>query len=83
MGVLYGHYDLLDSLTAYKVRPLPKDPPGKFETGTGNFEGMCGCSVPEYIEWAGKTYGEENGNVMHATTPDGVCDLTRDAALRS
>ncbi len=40
MGVLYGRYDLLDRLTAYKVRPAPKDPPGKFETGTGNFEGM-------------------------------------------
>jgi cysteine desulfurase family protein (TIGR01976 family) len=37
MGVLYGKYDLLDQLTAYKVRPAPQDPPGKFETGTGNF----------------------------------------------
>ena len=42
MGVLYGKYDLLDKLTAYKVRPAPELPPGKFETGTGNFEGMCG-----------------------------------------
>ncbi len=42
MGVLYGKYDLLDRLAAYKVRPAPSDPPGKFETGTGDFEGMCG-----------------------------------------
>jgi selenocysteine lyase/cysteine desulfurase len=60
MGVLYGKYDLLDSLTAYKVRPAPKDPPGKFETGTGNFEGMCGVlGVLEYIEWVGETFGGE------------------------
>ena len=42
MGVLYGRYDLLDQLTAYKVRLAPQNLPGKFETGTGNFEGMCG-----------------------------------------
>jgi selenocysteine lyase/cysteine desulfurase len=61
MGVLYGRYDLLDRLTAYKVRPAPKDPPGKFETGTGNFEGMCGVlGALEYIEWVGKTFGAEH-----------------------
>jgi len=61
MGVLYGHYDLLDGLTAYKVRPASKDPPGKFETGTGNFEGMCGVlGALEYIEWVGETFGDEH-----------------------
>jgi cysteine desulfurase family protein (TIGR01976 family) len=61
MGVLYGRYDLLDSLTAYKVRPAPKDPPGKFETGTGNFEGMCGVlGALEYIDWVGETFGAEH-----------------------
>jgi cysteine desulfurase family protein (TIGR01976 family) len=61
MGVLYGKYDLLDRLTAYKVRPAPQDPPGKFETGTGNFEGMCGVlGALEYIEWVGETFGGEH-----------------------
>jgi cysteine desulfurase family protein (TIGR01976 family) len=61
MGVLFGRYDLLDSLRAYKVRPAPKDPPGKFETGTGNFEGMCGVlGALEYIEWVGETFGAEH-----------------------
>jgi len=61
MGVLFGKYNLLDQLTAYKVRPAPKDPPGKFETGTGNFEGMCGIlGALEYIEWVGKTFGGEH-----------------------
>jgi selenocysteine lyase/cysteine desulfurase len=61
MGVLYGKYNLLDRLTAYKVRPAPSDPPGKFETGTGNFEGMCGVlGALEYIEWVGETFGVEH-----------------------
>jgi selenocysteine lyase/cysteine desulfurase len=61
MGVLYGRYDLLDQLMAYKVRPAPQDPPGKFETGTGNFEGMCGLmGALEYIEWVGETFGAEH-----------------------
>ena len=61
MGVLYGKYDMLDRLTAYKVRPAPADPPGKFETGTGNFEGMCGVlGALEYIEWVGETFGAEH-----------------------
>ena len=60
MGVLYVRYDLLDRLTAYKVRPAPQDPPGKFETGTGNFEGMCGVlGALEYIEWVGESFGDE------------------------
>lgn len=60
MGVLYGKYDLLDKLTAYRVRPAPDSPPGKFETGTGNFEGMCGVlGALEYIEWVGETSGAE------------------------
>jgi selenocysteine lyase/cysteine desulfurase len=60
MSVLYESYDLLDSLRAYKVRPAPKDPPKKFETGTGNFEGMCGVlGALEYIEWVGETFGTE------------------------
>ncbi len=44
MGVLYGSDDLLDSLRADKVRLAPKDPSGKFENDTDNFEGMCGGS---------------------------------------
>ena len=61
VGVLFGKYDLLDELTAYRVRPAPSDPPGKFETGTGNFEGMCGVlGALEYLEWVGKTFGAEH-----------------------
>ena len=60
LGVLYGRYELLEQLQAYKVRPAPVDPPGKFETGTGNFEHMAGLlGAVEYFEWLGQHFGEE------------------------
>ena len=59
-GALYGRYELLEELFPYKVRPAPKDPPGKFETGTQNHEGMAGVlGAIEYLEWVGKTFGED------------------------
>ena len=62
LGVLYGRYELLDKLTAYRVRPAPQDPPGKFETGTGNFEHMAGLlGALEYFEWVGEQYGQSYG----------------------
>ena len=42
MGVLYGKYDLLDKLTAYKVRPALIDPPDNCEPGTGNIGRIYG-----------------------------------------
>jgi selenocysteine lyase/cysteine desulfurase len=42
LGVLYGKYDLLDRLWAYKVRPAPGEPPGKYETGTQNHSDALG-----------------------------------------
>jgi cysteine desulfurase family protein (TIGR01976 family) len=59
-GILYGRYDLLDGLTAYKVRPAPARPPGKFETGTQNHEGIAGVlGAVEYLAWVGETFGGE------------------------
>jgi cysteine desulfurase family protein (TIGR01976 family) len=53
-GILYGRFELLDELMAYKVRPAPNDPPGKFETGTQNHEGIAGVlGAVEYLEWVG------------------------------
>ena len=60
VGVLYGKNELLAELTAYKVRPAPDDPPGKFETGTGNFEGIAGVlGALEYLEWVGAAFGQD------------------------
>ena len=50
LGVLFGKPEHLESLRAYKVRPAPNDPPGKFETGTQNHEGIAGAlGALEYI----------------------------------
>ena len=58
-GFLYGRYDLLDRLLAYKVRPAPNEPPGKFETGTQNHEGIAGLlGALEYLEWVGSSFGD-------------------------
>jgi cysteine desulfurase family protein (TIGR01976 family) len=65
VGMLYGKYEFLDSLQAYKVRPAPKDPPGKFETGTQNHEGIAGVlGALEYLEWIGDTFGVPYGDPL-------------------
>ena len=57
-GVLYGRYDLLDELPAYKVRPAGDAPPDKFETGTQSFEAMAGtAAVVDYLASVGRRYG--------------------------
>lgn len=59
-GILYGKYDLLDRLTAYKVRPSGQLPPDKFETGTQSFESISGVlGTLEYLAWLGTTFGSE------------------------
>jgi cysteine desulfurase family protein (TIGR01976 family) len=54
-GVLWGRADLLDGLTAYKVRPASSQPPAvRFETGTPSFEGQAGVlGTIDYLEWLG------------------------------
>jgi len=59
-AALYGRYELLDELEAYKVRPATNQPPGKWETGTQNHEGIAGVlGALEYFEWLGKAFGGE------------------------
>src|SRR3990172_561353 len=56
VGIMFGKYDLLDRLQAYKVRPAEDKPPHKFETGTQNHEGLAGVlGAVEYLEWLGKS----------------------------
>jgi cysteine desulfurase family protein (TIGR01976 family) len=53
-GILYGKYDLLDQLKAYKVRPAHNEPPHKFETGTQSFESIAAVhGALEYFESLG------------------------------
>ena len=60
VGVLYGRYDLLDNLKAYKVLPASIYPPEKFETGTKSHEGIAGVlGVIEYLEQIGGMQDKE------------------------
>ncbi|HSG18838.1 MAG TPA: cysteine desulfurase-like protein [Anaerolineae bacterium] len=57
-GIMYGKYDHLDSLEAYKVRPAPGKPPGKWETGTQSFESLAGVKAAvDYLEEIGRVAG--------------------------
>jgi len=75
IGILYGRYDLLDEMVAYKVRPASNEPPEKFETGTQSWEGIAGVlGALEYFEWIGTEFGGDykaryeanfNGRALH------------------
>ncbi len=55
IGVLYGKSKHLERLKAYKVRPAPSRPPGRFETGTQNHEGIAGVlGTLEYLGMLGE-----------------------------
>jgi cysteine desulfurase family protein (TIGR01976 family) len=61
IGALYGKLELLDRIRPYKVRPAPNDPPGKFETGTQNHEGLAGAlGAIEYLAELGEAYSEDH-----------------------
>jgi len=53
-GVLYGRREVFDALPAYKLRPAED----RFETGTGNFEGLAGVTAAvDYLADVGTTAG--------------------------
>jgi cysteine desulfurase family protein (TIGR01976 family) len=65
VGALYGKLELLEELKAYKVRPAPQEPPGKWMTGTQNHEGIAGIlGALEYFEWLAEEFGEEQQRAL-------------------
>jgi selenocysteine lyase/cysteine desulfurase len=68
VGILYGKLDLLERLSAYKVRPADDRLPYKFETGTLNHERIAGTrAAVEYLAQipnikAGARRGRDGGN---------------------
>jgi len=59
VGALYGKLELLEDLKAYKVRPAPNNPPGKWMTGTQNHEGIAGVlGALEYFEWLADEFAD-------------------------
>ncbi|MGD8402201.1 MAG: cysteine desulfurase-like protein [Anaerolineales bacterium] len=65
VGILYGKMELLEDLKAYKVRPAPNDPPGKWMTGTQNHESIAGVlGALEYFEWLTDQFGDTQKRSM-------------------
>jgi cysteine desulfurase family protein (TIGR01976 family) len=80
-GVLWGRYDLLERLSAYKVRPAGDAPPDKWETGTQSFESIAGVlGAIEYLEWVGRTFRPGGDSPANA---EGASHTSRRATLRS
>jgi cysteine desulfurase family protein (TIGR01976 family) len=68
-GVLYGKYEHLDHLQAYKVRPASDKPAGKWETGTQSFESLAGVTAAvEYIASLTDTKGTRRERLAAAMT---------------
>ncbi|MCB8977016.1 MAG: cysteine desulfurase-like protein [Ardenticatenaceae bacterium] len=66
-GILYGKYELLDGLMAYKVRPAPSKPAGKWETGTQSFESLAGVTaVVNYLATLGGEAGSRRERLVQA-----------------
>lgn len=60
LGILWGRYDLLASLPAYKVRPSKDVPPYRWETGTNSYETIAALGAAlAYIAAVGRDYGAE------------------------
>lgn len=58
LGILWGRYDLLAELPAYKVRPAKDKPPYRWETGTPAFELIHALGAAlGYLETLGHQYG--------------------------
>ncbi|HCU98865.1 MAG TPA: cysteine desulfurase-like protein [Chloroflexi bacterium] len=66
-GILWGKYELLEKLKAYKVRPASEKPPDKFETGTQNHESQAGIlGAISHFEWIGEKFGNKfSANFQH------------------
>jgi cysteine desulfurase family protein (TIGR01976 family) len=55
VGVLWGKSKLLESLPAYKLRPVPETLPDRWMTGTQNHEGLAGVvAAVDYLAEIGK-----------------------------
>jgi cysteine desulfurase family protein (TIGR01976 family) len=66
VGMLWGRLERLEQLTAYKLRPAPQHPPGKWMTGTQNFAAICGVlAAIDYIASIGQRLVDEQEAGRH------------------
>lgn len=53
-GILFGRAEHMAGMKAFRVRPAPSDPPGKWEMGTQSFESLAGVTAAvEHLESIG------------------------------
>lgn len=63
VGVLYGRSELLKSITPYKLRPTTETLPGRWMTGTQNFEGIAGTKAAiDYLADLGRMVDSSMSN---------------------
>lgn len=75
-GVMYGRTEHLADLDAFKVRPAPSDPPGKWETGTQSFESLAGVTAAvEYVESIGIEAITEHETTLGRRFLDGLAGM--------
>ena len=76
-GILYGTPEVMASTDAYKVRPAPSDPPGKWETGTQSFESLAGVTAAvEYLEALGHDSVGTYEQALGQRFLDGIAGMT-------
>lgn len=69
IGMMYGKYDLLAELPAYKVRPAKDTPPYRWETGTPSYETWHGTAAAlTYLAEIGATYGQDYADLFPGFT---------------
>lgn len=61
LGMMWGRRELLESLTAYKVRPATNSIPGKWMTGTQSHEAIAGAlAAVDYLADLGRAVASED-----------------------
>lgn len=77
-GALFGKSEHMAGLEAFKVRPAPSDPPGKWETGTQSFESLAGVTAAvEYLESVGIDAIATHETVLGRRFLDGIENMSR------
>ena len=83
IGVMWGRRELLESLTAYKVRPATNELPGKWMTGTQNHECIAGVlAAINYLASLGRTSPEQSRRAALVAAMEKIAAYERPLAER-